>query len=106
GLNLFKQSGYTDPTKLLDGFFIDDQINPTTHVDMPEAQIEALLQLTIEANIFAASIGGGGNIAADVNFDLNDTVNGSPADGRLYADEFGNALVHNPFDLFNVSGDV
>jgi Ca2+-binding RTX toxin-like protein len=102
GLLQFEQSH--NPLQILDGLYIGD--NFVGGKDLPEISLQALLQLTISANLPFAEVGGGGNVEAQLNFDLNDTINGSPADHKLYVDEFGNALLTNPFHLFNVSGEI
>jgi len=104
GLAEFKASGYSNYAAVLTGFYLSDQIDASG--DLPEAWVQALIELTVSADIPLASIAGGGNIGGLIELNLNDTVNGSPADGKIYLDEFGQALTINPLGLFDASGSI
>ncbi|MBM6583129.1 cadherin-like domain-containing protein [Microvirga sp. BT689] len=104
GLLQFKASGYTDYARVFNGFFVSDQQGAGG--DLPEASLSVLLQLAVSASIPLATVGGAGNIAGQILLNLNDIVNGTPADGKIYLDEMGNALLTNPFGIFDMSGQI
>ncbi|QRM33119.1 putative Ig domain-containing protein [Microvirga sp. VF16] len=104
GLLQFVQGGFQDYAAILNGFYVSDQV--VDGVDLPELTLSAAVELAIEATIYLASIGGGGNIAGQILLNLNDHVNGSPNDGRIYLDEMAHALLTNPFAIFDASGQI
>ncbi|WP_445505332.1 hypothetical protein [Microvirga sp. G4-2] len=104
GLLQFVESGFQDYTSIFNGFYVSDQV--ANGVDLPELSLSAAVELAIEASIYLASVGGGGNIAGQIFLNLNDDVNGSPEDGRIYLDEMANALLTNPFAIFDASGQI
>ncbi|WP_448205884.1 Ig-like domain-containing protein, partial [Azospirillum sp. sgz302134] len=104
GLRQFVASGFKDYATVLNGLYVSDV--DADGVDVPEAVIKAALNLIVNASIGVASAGGGGGIEGTINLDLNDHVNGTPDDGRIYVDEMAQALVTNPFKIFNASGLV
>ncbi|MGK9264959.1 hypothetical protein KXS15_29135, partial [Sinorhizobium meliloti] len=103
GLEHFAETGFTNYAAVLDGFFVSDQV-AEDGTDRPEVTISAALELAVEASIMLASVGGAGNIAGQILLNLNDVVNGSSQDGKVYLDEMGAALTTNPFSLFDTSG--
>ena len=104
GLRQFVASDLTDYATVLNGFYVSDV--DADGVDVPEAVIKAALNLFVNATIGVASAGGGGGIEGIVNLDLNDHVNGTPNDGRIYLDEMAQSLLTNPFRIFDASGLV
>src|SRR6185437_15205313 len=73
----------------------------------PVVQLEALLQLGLELGVPGAEVGGGGNIAGTIDFDLNGALNGTASGPvKLYLDQIASALATNPFSLFNTSGEI
>ncbi|WP_167525459.1 Calx-beta domain-containing protein [Roseomonas genomospecies 6] len=104
GLRQFVASDLTDYATVLNGFYVSDVDGDG--VDVPEAVIKAALNLFVNATIGVASAGGGGGIEGTVTLDLNDHVNGTPDDGRIYLDEMAQSLLTNPFRIFDASGLV
>jgi hypothetical protein len=104
GLQQFLDSGFQDYTSTFNGFYVSDQIDDGG--DKPEVVLSAALELAVEATLALASVGGGGNIAGQILLNLNDHVNGSPDDGKIYLDEMVNALLINPFAIFDASGQI
>jgi Ca2+-binding RTX toxin-like protein len=103
GLKQFAETGFTDYAAVFNGFFVSDQVSGDGS-DRPEVTISTALELAVEASIMLASVGGAGNIAGQILLNLNDVVNGSTRDGKVYLDEMGAALTTNPFSLFDTSG--
>src|SRR6185437_168489 len=90
GLEQFAASGYTDPTKIIDGLFVTNNIHGQVE---PVVQLEALLQLGLELGVPGAEVGGGGNIAGTIDFDLNGALNGTASGPvKLYLDQIASAL--------------
>ncbi len=104
GLRQFIASDLKDYAAVLNGLYVSDV--DADGVDVPEAVIKAALNLVVNATIGVASAGGGGGIEGIINLDLNDHVNGTPDDGRIYLDEMAQALLSNPFKIFDASGLV
>ncbi len=101
GLTQYAQSGFTDSSDIANGLYITDLING---IVTPFASLTGLIQLTA-SGLFGV-VGGGVNLEGQLNLGLNDTINGSPADNKLYVDEIAQALETNPFELFTSSGTV
>ena len=101
GLTQYRDGGFTDPTKIIDGLYVTNLING---VVKPFVNLTGLIG--IDAQGFAGTVGGGVNVEGRLYLNLNDNINGSPTDNKLYYDEVYNALHTNPFELFTSSGDV
>jgi Ca2+-binding RTX toxin-like protein len=104
GLQQFIESGFQDFASVFNGFYVSDQV--AGGVDLPELSLSAAVEIAVQASILLASVGGGGNIAGQILLNLNDAVNGSSADGKIYLDEMVNALLTNPFAIFDASGQI
>ncbi len=101
GLHQYVDSGYSDPSKILDGFYITDKINGQVE---PLIDLTGLLQFTVSGA--AGLVSAGLNLEGKVHFGLNDTINNSPADDKVYVDEVVNALQNNPFELLTTYGEL
>ena len=101
GLTEYANGGFSNPSDILNGLYITDNING---VIKPFASVTALIELGF--NALGGVAGGGVNLEGNLNLNLNDTLNGSPADNKLYLDEVEKALETNPFELFTTSGGL
>ena len=101
GLNQYRDSGFTDLDDIINGLYITNNFNG---VIKPFASITGLIELG--ASVLHGLGGGGLNLEGNLNLNLNDTINNSPADNKLYIDEIAKALQNNPFQLFTTSGTV
>ncbi|MES2339452.1 MAG: calcium-binding protein [Pseudomonadota bacterium] len=102
GLRLYAANGFTNPSQIFRGFYLDDQRNGT--VDKAEVIIRAAIDMVIDANFLGVSIGGGGNIVGEVDLNFADSLFG--ADGRLYVWEIPGVWDTNKLAIFDVSGRV
>ncbi len=102
GLRQYFDTGFTDSSKVINGFYLDDQ--RSGGVDKAEVTIRAALELALDFNAGIIGAGGGGNLMGEVFLNLNDALTG--ADGKLYVDELLAApnFPNNPFAIFDVSG--
>src|SRR5262249_978836 len=70
GLRQFKDSGYSDPALLLNGFYVSDTDHADgTGKDIPELQIYGGINVYAAVDLGIAEFGAGGGIKATVNID-------------------------------------
>ncbi|MEX2171197.1 MAG: right-handed parallel beta-helix repeat-containing protein [Pirellulales bacterium] len=103
GLRQWSQTNF-DPAQeelVFDGFFLRDRV---AGVDIPEAFVQARIEVTASADIGIASAGIGGALIATVGLNLRDRDN----DGRLHPSEIQeNILEHGPIcGLFEFTGSL
>ena len=94
GLRQFKSSGFNDPLKLANGFFIYDRVDgqgqPSIEgIDAPEVTLTGVLTLGAGVGIpgFRATVNG--DLTAQISLDLPDGDQTTPADGRTRFNELG-----------------
>jgi len=98
GLAQFAAGGFSDPTKIINGFFVSDTAAfDGSGPDIPEAILKANVEAFAAINVIVASAGVGGGMFAKVEGNLNDPDH----DGKLYFDEFVDEL---PFCFIDISG--
>ena len=104
GLEQFIQSvqaGNPIYSDVFNGFYLGDGAGPEFTL---AAEISLLVELGLGQSIPGLTIGGGGTVAGEITLDVNDDLNGSPVDGKLYYDELSSALATDPFQIFDAGG--
>ena len=100
GLAEFASGGFSDPSKILDGFFVSDTAKfDGTGPDIPEAVLKANIEAFAALNVVVASAGVGGGMFAKIEGNLNDPDH----DGKLYFDEFVDEL---PICFIDIAGTL
>ena len=94
GLREFHESNYSNRELLADGFFIYDRVDgqgkPSAEgADLPELTMSGILAVNGKVEIVVGSASVGGDLTADVMFDLPDGGEDNPADGRTRISELG-----------------
>ena len=98
GLTAFKNSNFADPSKILNGLFVEDPIQ--NGVTEPVAQISGAVQLGVEASAILASIGGGGNIGGTMSLSFSQP-------GKNYLNVLANKISNQgALSIFDASGRV
>ena len=98
GLTAFKNSDFADPSKILNGLFVEDPIQ--NGVTEPVAQISGAVQLGVEASAIIASIGGGGNIGGSMSLSFSQP-------GKNYLNVLANKISNQgALSIFDASGRV
>lgn len=93
----FDTRGMLDPSlNAIDGFYIVDD------PDSPEVLLRALITLGLELNLIVGSAGVEGSLDGMIEMDLNS----GGTEGKLYYDEFIDALTTNPFSIFDAAGMI
>ncbi len=100
GLREFKESGYSDFSTLLDGFYVADSRNGNE--DIPEVYLRGGITAGARVDVVVGSISGGGGLDMTIAFDLNDPDD----DGKVYLDELQHNLAHGLLCLFDTSGEL
>ena len=98
GLTAFKNGNFADPSKILNGLFVEDPIQ--NGVTEPVAQISGAVQLGVEASALIASIGGGGNIGGSMSLSFSQP-------GKNYLNVLANKISNQgALSIFDASGRV
>ena len=98
GLTAFKNGNFADPSKILNGLFVEDPIQ--NGVTEPVAQISGAVQLGVEASALIASIGGGGNIGGSLSLSFSQP-------GKNYLNVLANKISNQgALSIFDASGRV
>lgn len=98
GLTAFKNGNFADPSKILNGLFVEDSIQ--NGVTEPVAQISGAVQLGVEASAILASIGGGGNIGGSLSLSFSQP-------GKNYLNILANKISNQgALSIFDASGRV
>jgi Ca2+-binding RTX toxin-like protein len=105
GLEKFKQSNFSDPSKIFDGFYVND-LDLSTGADIPEATLEASIKAFGEINLVAGRGGVGGGIYGTLFADLVDNGSADGVNGKIRTSEFGSAFASDPTTLFNLYGEI
>ncbi|WP_373543750.1 calcium-binding protein, partial [Chamaesiphon sp.] len=105
GIEQFKQNNFSDPSKIFDGFYIND-LDPQTGKDVAEATLEASIKAFGELNVVLARGGVGGGIYGTLFADLVDNGSVDGVNGKIRTSEFGSAFASNPASLFNLYGEI
>ena len=101
GLREFADSGFTNPAKIFNGFFISDTASVDgTGADVPEVTLYGSLTAAAELNVVVARAGVGGGVFIDVFFNLHDDNN----DGKIRFQELAGNFALGPIHVFDVSG--
>ena len=103
GLREFADSGFTNPGKIFNGFFISDTASVDgTGADVPEVTLYGSLTAAAELNVVVARAGVGGGVFIDVFFNLHDDNN----DGKIRFQELVGNFALGPLHVFDVSGQL
>ena len=92
GARKFAESGFSDPSLLLAGLFLDDR--NTANQDIDEITFTAGIEAFASLNALLAEIGVGGGIFATIGLNLNDNDN----DGKIRGDELAENFPNCIFD--------
>lgn len=97
GLIQYAQGGFTDPSKIIDGLYVENPTNNGT--SQPIASVSAALQLDLELSALVASVAGGGNVSGTLSLYLADG-------GKNYINTLASTLQSAPLSAFVASGIV
>jgi hypothetical protein len=110
GLYKWKESGFSDASKIFDSFYVSDRQNADgTGPDVPELKLKGSLSVggSVNAAVARAILTGG--VEANANVDLldvgEDWSKGTSGDGKIRGSEI-TSRISNPLDLFEINGDV
>ncbi|MEX0330765.1 MAG: LEPR-XLL domain-containing protein, partial [Puniceicoccaceae bacterium] len=100
GLRTYFENGQSDPSDILDGFYIADL--DARGRDRPEFGVRAGFAAAAELNIAVAAVGVGGGIFANIDLNLNDP----DGDGKVRWSELERNFSVGPLYIFDVSGAI
>jgi Ca2+-binding RTX toxin-like protein len=103
GLQSYRNSGYSNLSRLANGFYIRDWIDGK---EVPEANLEASIRGFGALELLIARGGVGGGIYGNLFADLVDNGSADGKNGKIRWSELSSNFLDDPTELFDLSGKV